>query len=402
MRPSIRALERILAVVFGTTLAVGLAVSHPGPVAAAGVTEALLLPVSTGFTWDVCQGYGNNHYAFSHDDPKGLFSLDLSGPNCAINGSPGSAEGERVLSPWWGEVHRAPLVSKEDWVCISIRGGGSVKVGHISTTLEKGDDVTPSTVVGTVNRGGVGYNGSNIPHVHTETYPNATCIEGTGVAFAGAHRMQCAPDLTETGGAGGNGRWSLIDQLTRPANGYFGTPFLDLCNVSADRRSDIKWLVDNGITSGCGAARFCPDGLVARDQLATFLSRFLDLPATSQDFFTDDETNSHEASINKIAKAGITTGCGPGKYCPSGIVLRDQMASFLAKALKLPSTSQDFFTDDETNSHEANINKIAKAGITTGCGSGKYCPSGEVSRQQMAAFLRNAAPLRPRDPPPVL
>src|SRR5690606_34063208 len=53
--------------------------------------------------------------------------------------------------------------------------------------------------------------------------------------------------------------------------------------------NDITWLDGQGITAGCGGTRFCPDGLVTRGQMATFLVRALDLPNTGTDYFTDDE-----------------------------------------------------------------------------------------------------------------
>jgi hypothetical protein len=124
--------------------------------------------------------------------------------------------------------------------------------------------------------------------------------------------------------------------------------------------------------------------------MATFLTRALDLPSTSTDFFTDDEGSVHEANINRIAAAGITAGCGPTTYCPNGLVTRAQMATFLTRAFGLPSTSTDFFTDDEGNKHEANINRVAEAGITHGCGPTTFCPNGIVTRGQMAAFLHRA------------
>ncbi|MGH8936715.1 MAG: PQQ-dependent sugar dehydrogenase, partial [Acidimicrobiia bacterium] len=46
-----------------------------------------------------------------------------------------------------------------------------------------------------------------------------------------------------------------------------------------------------------------------------------------------------EEDINRLAAAGITFGCNPpdnDRYCPDDPVLRDQMASFLARALDLP------------------------------------------------------------------
>ena len=153
---------------------------------------------------------------------------------------------------------------------------------------------------------------------------------------------------------------------------------------------DIAWLANEGITFGCGPGLYCPTGQVSRDQMASFLARAANLPATGTDYFTDDEGNTHQANINRIRAAGITTGCTATTYCPSGKVRRDQMASFLARAANLPATSTDYFSDDEGNTHEANINRIRAAGITTGCTATTYCPAGLVTRGQMASFLRRA------------
>jgi hypothetical protein len=153
-------------------------------------------------------------------------------------------------------------------------------------------------------------------------------------------------------------------------------------------RDDIVWLADADITAGCAAERFCPDGAVTRAQMATFLVRALDLPPTNHDYFTDDAGSTHEANINRLAASGITAGCSAGRFCPDGRVTRAQMASFLTRALDLPATTRDYFTDDETSQHEANINRLAASGITSGCSSARFCPSGTVTRGQMAAFLR--------------
>jgi hypothetical protein len=153
----------------------------------------------------------------------------------------------------------------------------------------------------------------------------------------------------------------------------------------------IKWLYLSGITSGCDPDRFCPGGSVTRGQMATFLSRALDLPATSTDFFTDDESNKHEANINRLREADITAGCDTDRFCPDGLVTRAQMASFLARAFDLSATATDYFTDDETSQHEANINRLRAASITFGCdGENVFCPDGLVTRAQMASFLFRA------------
>jgi hypothetical protein len=151
---------------------------------------------------------------------------------------------------------------------------------------------------------------------------------------------------------------------------------------------EIVWLAQQGITTGCSATRFCPGDPVTRGQMATFLARALDLPPAASDHFTDDD-GAHEDAINRIAEAGITTGCTATRFCPNGVVNRGQMASFLARGLGLPPASGDYFRDDD-GAHEDSINRIAEAGITTGCTATRFCPGGTVTRQQMAAFLNRA------------
>jgi hypothetical protein len=166
------------------------------------------------------------------------------------------------------------------------------------------------------------------------------------------------------------------------------TPFVD--TYHHHRESDIAWLWRNRITYGCAPTLFCPNGVVTRGQMASFLARALDLPTATRDYFTDDETSKHEANINRIAEAGITVGCGTGRYCPTGTVTREQAATFLARALDLPTATRDYFTDDETSKHEDNINRLREARITYGCTSTTFCPRGTTIRSQMAAFLARA------------
>jgi hypothetical protein len=155
--------------------------------------------------------------------------------------------------------------------------------------------------------------------------------------------------------------------------------------------ADIAWAFEQGLTTGCAPDLFCTDSPVTREQMASFLVRALRLPATTSDFFADDERSIHEADINRVAAAGITTGCGPRRYCPTVVVTREQMASFLVRGYRPPSTTSDFFTDDERSIHEANINRLAASGITSGCAPSRFCPSQRVTRGQMVAFIHRAS-----------
>jgi hypothetical protein len=51
--------------------------------------------------------------------------------------------------------------------------------------------------------------------------------------------------------------------------------------------------------------------------------------------FQDLTGGVHDANIDAIYQAGITTGCDPTHYCPRDFVTREQMASFLARTAGL-------------------------------------------------------------------
>ena len=148
------------------------------------------------------------------------------------------------------------------------------------------------------------------------------------------------------------------------------------------------------VTRGCDVdqpGRFCPSQLVTRGQMASFLARAFALPAAGDDHFPDDAGSVHEDSINRLYEAGVTTGYGDGTFRPADPVTRAQMASFLARAIPLAPIPGDVFTDVD-GIHEPNINAIAAQSITLGCNPGLtlYCPTELVRRDQMASFIGRA------------
>lgn len=153
--------------------------------------------------------------------------------------------------------------------------------------------------------------------------------------------------------------------------------------------ADIAWLAAKGITAGCGdGTTFCPAASLTRAQMASLLVRAFDLPATGSSPFTD-VSGVHAANINALAAAGITSGCNASgtRFCPNDVVTRAQMATFLSRAFELDPATTDWFGDDGGSPHEAAINALAESGITLGCATGRFCPGLAVSRGQIAAFL---------------
>jgi len=257
--------------------------------------------------------------------------------------------------------------------------------GYIATAYSDADEVVsrvltqPTRTYGDIFRDGRGFDAAalkTMPHpdiAGTEVWVQKT-VAGSlhfgdpdyWYAFAGN------PAQTPAGG------------VATPSGGQF----TDISGSSF--QADILWLAASGITSGCAPSRFCPTAPVSREQMASFLSRALRLPSAGTDYFTDDQASAHQDNINRVAASGITTGCAASRFCPTGLVTRAQMASFLVRALDLPPTSTDFFADDAGLVHEQDINRLAASGITTGCAANRFCPNSVVTREQMAAFLHRA------------
>ena len=162
------------------------------------------------------------------------------------------------------------------------------------------------------------------------------------------------------------------------------------------------------ITLGCNPPfndRFCPGRLLTRAEMAAMISRALTLPASGTDHFDDDNGHVLEGTINRIADAGITQGCNPpanDRFCPNRDLTRAEAAAFIARAFGLPATGNDHFTDDNGHILEGSINRIAEAGITTGCNppvNNRFCPNRVLTRAEMATLLSKAMELPATKPP---
>ncbi len=180
---------------------------------------------------------------------------------------------------------------------------------------------------------------------------------------------------------------------------YAGGAFVD--DDTSVHEADIDAIAALGITKGCNPPvndRFCPNDFVTRGQMAAFLTRALGLTDRGTKDFVDDDTSIFEADIEKLATAGITKGCDPpvnDRFCPDDPVTRGQMAAFLTRALGLTDRGTKDFVDDDTSIFEADIEKLATAGITKGCNppvNDRFCPDDIVTREQMAAFLHRSEP----------
>lgn len=223
------------------------------------------------------------------------------------------------------------------------------------------------------------------------TGPGSTVVHAAFMASPG-HRANVLDTRYTHVGVGvvveGSKIWVAEVFMAGSVPASYSPPFRDDDGSPYER--DIIRLAAAGITSGCGTARYCPWTPVTRGEMAAFLRRGLGLAPASRDYFSDDAGSVHEGAVNALAAAGISTGCAPRRFCPTANVSRGEMATFLVRALGLPPAAGDFFSDDEGLAVEDAANRLAAAGISSGCRPGAFCPWDAVSREQMATFLVRA------------
>ncbi|HEY9558379.1 MAG TPA: 5'-nucleotidase C-terminal domain-containing protein [Acidimicrobiales bacterium] len=155
-------------------------------------------------------------------------------------------------------------------------------------------------------------------------------------------------------------------------------------------QASIEALSAVGIIRGRTTTSFDPGSALTRGQMAALIDRALHLPDTATDPFTDDETSPFEASINRLAAQGISLGRTATTYAPGDLVTRGQMASFLARALGLTGGAGLDLFPDAGPAHGESIDALAVAGITAGTSATTFSPSRQVNRAQTATFLARA------------
>jgi hypothetical protein len=191
---------------------------------------------------------------------------------------------------------------------------------------------------------------------------------------------QAIPGLTGVG---------LAAASTQGATAGFRVVRFDDVPVPGTHAAAICELAATGVTVGLTPTLFGPERAVTRAQVATFLTRALELPPAPSAGFSDvPEGSVHAAAIDAVVAAGIAEGRGDGTFAPDAPLRRDQMATLLARAADLAPIPGPGFDDVDPDSvHAPRINAIAEAGITQGVTPTTFAPTDTVTRGQMASFL---------------
>ncbi len=220
--------------------------------------------------------------------------------------------------------------------------------------------------------------------------------KATGVSVTGGAHIGAVTPIGDPGTIV-NVKVTLPDTTVILLNDGWMYDFLDVPTGDIFH-DDVRALLADGVTAGCGGGNYCRDASVLRKQMATFVlkasfgSAYQPPPAVG--IFTDVPVSDPFAPwIEALYHLGVVAGCGPGPtYCPNDAVLRQQMPVFLLKTLLgaayTPPACTGLFADVPCPSLFADwIEDLVHRGIAAGCGNGNFCPTNPTTRGQMAPFL---------------
>jgi hypothetical protein len=178
---------------------------------------------------------------------------------------------------------------------------------------------------------------------------------------------------------------------------HVGRSFTDVPSTNPFYRF-VETLLHHGVTGGCSATGFCPSAPVTREQMAVFVlvakegTGYVPPACTTPIFGDVPASNPFCRWIEELARRGVVGGCGPGSYCPSSPVTREQMAVFVLRmldsALNPPACTTPMYNDVPASSPFCRwIEELTRRAVVSGCGGGNYCPTAAVTREQMGVFI---------------
>lgn len=288
---------------------------------------------------------------------------------CTIEGFPELPEGECFADDGFFGYYNAPLGG--DWTSYQVgASGSSPQVGTIegwawapdfvgvpprvsttpaATQPDPGPDPEP-TPTPPFDRG--------LDAVCPGTYDNPfTDLPGDSVHLRAITCLSTTPIVQ---GTGDGSTFSPANDVTRDQIASLLARGIEQATGTALPTGDVRFddsrgsvhsdaihaLASAGIIRGTGdGSSFSPREPLERQQMATLLDRMLDFlddgavngsfppAATTTGVFTDEASAVHAPAIDRLANLGVVTGRADGTFGPRLNVRRDQVVSFVARAL---------------------------------------------------------------------
>ena len=159
--------------------------------------------------------------------------------------------------------------------------------------------------------------------------------------------------------------------------------------------SSIERWSGHGIIQGSNG-QFDPNGQLTCAQLATILAKLLKLPAAKDAGFTDNTADAwYYDAINRCTAAGILNGNGDGTVTPEAPITRERAMVMLARALGIePIRKPDLtkYTDAAKVAPYAQgmVAAMIEAGIVGGVTADELAPQDNITRAATVTILDRA------------
>jgi hypothetical protein len=175
--------------------------------------------------------------------------------------------------------------------------------------------------------------------------------------------------------------------------------FKDIESVQSWAGRQIQVIAAKGAVEGKSEGMFAPKDLITRAEFAKMLIRALNLEDSSAtSMFTDVNTTDWSAPyVAAAAKLGIIQGRSTYLFSPKDTITRAEMATMIARALKVTHNLQDVKNADEIvgkfadasdiqSSLKAGVAFAADKGLVFG-NAGKFNPKSNATRAEAAVIL---------------
>lgn len=150
-----------------------------------------------------------------------------------------------------------------------------------------------------------------------------------------------------------------------------------------------------GIIQGSNG-KFDPDGQLTCAQLATILARLLKLPTAKDAGFIDNPADAwYYDAINRCAAAGILKGNGDGTVTPNASITRERAMVMLARALGIEPLSRPDLSRYADAAHvspyaQGYLAALIEAGIVGGVTADRLAPQDNITRAATVTILDRA------------
>ncbi|WP_058302784.1 S-layer homology domain-containing protein [Gorillibacterium timonense] len=148
------------------------------------------------------------------------------------------------------------------------------------------------------------------------------------------------------------------------------------------------------LITGYPDGTFKPNGAITREEFTVMLAKALGLKASGSTLSFADEAKIGawaKEAVAQAMEAGIVSGYKDGSFRPNERITRAEMATMIARALKLPLEAQvaTSFADDAAIPQwaKAAVEAMYQLGIVNGRSSDKFVPNDTATRAEAVTML---------------